>query len=139
VRRPAVVADTNLFVAAAFKPGSASGRLLAAVRSGELRLVWDESTRRETERVIRKIPTLAWERFAELFREEDRCDLETHPEAFGFIVDPDDRKFASLAEACGVPLVTSDEHLLSVRHRLGVPVLTPGEWLEDPPPGANSG
>jgi predicted nucleic acid-binding protein len=140
--RPIVVVDTNLFVAAGFRPGSTSGRLLEAIRSGRVRMAWNEATRRETERVVRKIPPLAWERCAPLFRDEDRCDLETHPEAYAFVPDPDDRKFAALAEACAVPLVTSDEHLLGVRHRLGVPVLTPAEWstgydlsaTEDAPP-----
>lgn len=135
---PAVVVDTNVFVAAGFRPDSASRGLLEAIRSGEVRLVWNEATRRETERVIRKIPPLSWERCAELFRDEDRRDLETYPEAYGFVPDPDDRKFAALAEACGVPLVTSDEHLLGVRERLGVPVLTPSQWYAEFTLGLNS-
>ena len=135
---PQVVIDTNLFVAAGFKPDSASGRLLEAVRSGRVRMRWNEATRRETERVVRKIPPLSWERCAGLFRDEDRCDLETHPDAFAFVPDPDDRKFAALAEACGIPLVTSDEHLLGVQHRLGVPVLTPGEWSTEHAPRATA-
>ena len=43
MRVPAVVLDTNVFIAAAFKPRSDSGRVVDAVRSGTLRLVWNEA------------------------------------------------------------------------------------------------
>ena len=42
-----IVADTNLFVAAAFNPASDAARVLAAVRAGTLRLVWDDPARRK--------------------------------------------------------------------------------------------
>jgi len=126
----AAVIDTNIFVAAGFRPRSASARLLQAVRDGEVRMVWNDDTRRETERIVRKIPPLRWESFADLFREEDRCTAETHPQRFAFVPDPDDRKFAALAEACGAVLITSDAHLLRVRDRIAVPVLTPGELVD---------
>lgn len=131
MRPPRIVIDTNVFVAAGFRPGSASGRLLDEVRNQRLRLAWNAETRRETEYVVGKIPHLSWERFVHCFAGEERVNLETDSAAYDFISDPEDRKFAALAEACGVPLVTSDEHLLRVRNRLAIPVLTPGEWFHE--------
>ena len=37
-----VVIDTNVFVAAGFNPRSASGQILASVREGRFRLIWNE-------------------------------------------------------------------------------------------------
>jgi hypothetical protein len=56
---------------------------------------------------------------------EDRFTGPTHPERFAFIPDPDDRKFAALADAAGAVLISNDEHLLAHRDRMAVPVLTP--------------
>jgi ATP-binding cassette subfamily B protein/subfamily B ATP-binding cassette protein MsbA len=47
-----VVLDTNVFVAAGFNPGSHSA-LVAAVRDGRLRLVWDDATHTEIEDAAR--------------------------------------------------------------------------------------
>jgi predicted nucleic acid-binding protein len=132
VRTAAVILDTNVFVAAGFKPGSASARTVDQVRSGELRLVWNDAVRRETQHVLSKIPRLSWPGVEELFREEGRYGGDTFPERFDYIEDPDDRKFAALAEATGVVLVTSDDHLLSNRDRAGLQILTPRElWSSD--------
>ena len=107
-----VVLDTNVFVAAGFNPISHSARLVAAVRDGRLRMVWDDSTRAEIEHVMRQIPRLSWTRVADLFRSEDRFAGATNPQAFSFVPDPADRKFAALADAVPAPLVTSDAGLL---------------------------
>jgi predicted nucleic acid-binding protein len=128
VNRPAVVLDTNVFVAAGFNPGSSSARILEAVAGGELHLVWNEATRRETEYILQKIPPLSWDRWSGLFREEDRYEAQTYAEDFAYIPDADDRKFAALAVASGATLVTNDEHLLAHRRRLPCPVRTPGEF-----------
>jgi predicted nucleic acid-binding protein len=125
----AVILDTNVFVAAGFNPGSHSARILEGVRAGALRLVWNNETRRETERIVRKIPPLSWASVAALFREEDRCTAPTDPHRFLCVPDPEDRKFAALCEAAGAPLVTSDAHLLEARQPSGLPILTPGEFL----------
>ncbi|MGZ3667280.1 MAG: PIN domain-containing protein, partial [Ktedonobacterales bacterium] len=53
-----VVLDTNVFVAAGFNPHSASARLVDAVKRGEIRMVWNDATRREIERIVRQIPPL---------------------------------------------------------------------------------
>ena len=52
----------------------------------------------------------------------------THPEAFGFVPDPADRKFAALADAVQAPLVTSDAGLLNAGGQMAVPVLKPSEF-----------
>ena len=123
-----VVLDTNVFVAAGFNPGSHSGWLVEAVRDGRLRIVWDDATHSEIEHVMRQIPRLSWTRFADLFRSEDRFGGSTHPEAFGFVPDPADRKFAALADAVQAPLVTSDAGLLNAAGQMAVPVLKPSEF-----------
>jgi predicted nucleic acid-binding protein len=123
-----VVLDTNVFVAAGFNPGSHSARLVDAVRDGRLRMVWDDATRAEIQHVMRQIPRLSWTRIADLFRCEDKFGGSTHPEEFGFVPDPADRKFAALADAVQAALVTSDAGLLNAGSQMSVPVLKPSEF-----------
>jgi uncharacterized protein len=122
-----VVLDTNVFVAAGFNPLSHSAQMVEAVRDGRLRMVWNDATRQEVEHVMRQIPRLSWTRIAGLFRSEDRFEGSTHPDDFGFVPDPSDRKFAALADAAQAPLVTSDAGLLNARGQMAVPVLKPSE------------
>jgi len=126
--RREVVLDTNVFVAAGFNPGSDSARLIEAVRDGRLRMIWDDATHAETEHIMRQIPRLSWARIADLFRSENRFGGLTHPEEFGFVPDPADRKFAALADAVQAPLVTSDAGLLNAAGQMAVPVLKPSEF-----------
>ena len=125
----AVVLDTNVFVAAGFNRQSASARILSLVRSGRLRIIWNEETRREARHILERIPLLSWSSVAQLFREEDRYQGETFPEKFAFIPDPDDRKFAALADASGTVLLTNDEHLLRDRDQARLEILAPCEFL----------
>ena len=67
-----IVIDTNVFVAAGFNPRSAAARILAGVREGRFKPIWNEPTRRETEMILRRIPHLDWERVADLFQGRDR-------------------------------------------------------------------
>jgi predicted nucleic acid-binding protein len=126
----AVILDTNVFVAAGFNPQSASAHIVEKVRSGRLRMIWNEQTRREVEQILSKIPRLSWGRVADLFREEDQYVGETYPERFGYIPDPDDRKFAALSEATGVTLLSRDDDLLNSRAQAQVAILTPREYWE---------
>lgn len=122
---PKIVLDSNIFVGAAFNAQSNSARLVEWVREGRLRLIWHELTLAETRFQLEKIPPLAWEPVAALFasRNQFRDDLPLAD--YTFIDDPDDRKFAALAEKTEALLITSDEHLLSAATYLNVPVLTP--------------
>ena len=124
----AVILDTNIFVAAGFNPNSTSARILNEVRSGRLRLIWSDPTRREVQHILERIPPLSWSDVASLFREEDRHHVEASREDFGYIPDPDDRKFASLARATGAILLTSDDDLLRGREQAGLEILTPAEY-----------
>ena len=125
-----VILDTNIFVAAGFNPGSSSAHILNAVEAGDLRLIWNDATRRETEAIVRQIPPLSWERWAGLFRGGDRYTGDTHPQRFAYVADPDDRKFAALAAATGAILVTNDAHLLAHREEAALTILAPAEFWE---------
>lgn len=127
-----VILDTNTFVAAAFNPRSTSARIVDAVRDGRLDLVWNQATRRETQRVLEQIPRISWEPFADLFRPENEYTGPVDPDAYAFIEDVDDRKFAALADDTATTIVTNDQHLLAHKTRLKCPVLTPQEfWRSD--------
>ncbi len=123
-----VVLDTNVFVAAAFNPESSAGRIVEVLREGRLRLVWNETTRSEARRILKRIPPIAWEPFADLFREENRYTGSVNPGWFGQVRDPDDRAFGALAYAAGAALITQDDDLLEVRSNVGVSILTPSEY-----------
>jgi len=129
------VLDTNVIVAAGFRPASASGRILDRVRAGALRLVWNERTREETERILRRIPPLDWDAVADLFRPENRCEHRLDPARHEHLSGSLDREFLALAEAAGVTLVTADGELLATRARSPIPVASAGEYLsrEDSP------
>jgi uncharacterized protein len=126
-----VVLDTNVFVAAGFEPKSASARLLETLSQRRCRMVWHRMTRRETERVLRRIPPLDWQRFAPLFRPEWEHPAELDLTPFGAIEDPEDRKFAALAAATQSVLISQDDHLLARRAELPVRVLRPSEFLAE--------
>lgn len=124
------ILDTNVFVAAGFKPKSAAAWVLEQVRTGQLRMVWHEQTRRETKRILRKIPPLSWPDVEPLFREEDRFPGEIAIDEFTFISDYDDRKYAALADATKAILLTNDSDLLEHRDSARVEILTPAEYRD---------
>jgi uncharacterized protein len=124
-----VVIDTNVFVAAGFNSRSAAARILAAVRHGHLDLVWNEPTRRETERILRRIPGLDWARVSDLFRPEREFTGPIDPDAFIMIADRDDRKFVALSSAAQTPLVTNDNHVLAQQRAVGVEILSPHAFV----------
>lgn len=128
---PAIVVDTNVFVASGFNADSHSRLILDAVRTGELVLVWNDATRGETEAVVDQIPPLSLEDVEPLFSERGRYEHPTRPDDFTQIQDPSDRKFAALARAAGALLVTNDEDLLGPRQDLRMTVVTPHEYVDN--------
>jgi len=124
-----VVIDTNVFVAAGFNSRSAAARILVAVRAGYFLLVWNKSTRRETETILHRIPGLDWARVEDLFRPEGEFTGPVDPDAFVMIADWDDRKFVALSAAATTPLVTSDNHVLAQQRAVGIEILSPRAFV----------
>lgn len=127
---PAVILDTNVFVAAGFNADSASRRIINMIADDNLILVWNDQTRHETLTVVNSIPPLHDHDFAPLFTERGRFDGPTHPDDFQAVEDPTDRKFAALAHAADVVLVSADGDLLGPRAELPITVLRPSEFVE---------
>ncbi len=126
--RPKVVLDTNVFVGGGFNRHSASAKILDAVERGELRMMWNDATRREIETILHKIPPLRSRPVSKFFRAADHFTAQTAPEQFGRIRDPDDRKFAALGKAANAVIVSSDEHLLGHNGQGGFQLQTPGAF-----------
>lgn len=120
-----LVLDTNVLVAAAFRPGGAAAEIVARARAGEVLVVWNVETRAESERIVRRIPPIARSAVLDVFGAAGHFMGVTAPETFGYVTDPDDRKFAALACAAGATLLTQDDHLLGVRALIPCPVMTP--------------
>jgi predicted nucleic acid-binding protein len=121
------VLDTNVLVAAAYNPGSASRRVVEGCLHGELAPVLSPALRREYElilsRAVRGRPYQ--ERLQSLL---ERADVIV-PEATPRVVpdDPDDDKLVALARAAGATLVTNDAHLLALAGQEGLPIVRPAD------------
>lgn len=124
-----VVLDTNVLVAAAFRPRGAAANVVARARAGALTVIWNDATRRESERIVRRIPPIATSNVLGVFRLGDAFTGLLDEESFAFIVDRDDRKFAALACAAQATLLTQDAHLLSVGARIPCPVMSPNAFV----------
>ena len=138
---PSVVIDTNVLIAAAFKPASDSARLIGAVRDRRVRLVWNGETLAETRTLMRRIPPVSFEAVEDLFEDSHRAEDGLDTSGFCSVSDPDDRKFAALAAFSGATLVSLDAHLLEAARRGDYLACTPSAFLRsekprsDPPDG----
>ena len=126
---PPILADTNIFVAAGFNRGSSSHQIISALHQGRLLQIWNEKTRQETLAIVERIPPLDPDFVEILFRDEGYFPGPTAPEDFEIIEDKSDRKFAALAHACGVLLITNDSDFLNIRDLLDITVLRPSEFV----------
>lgn len=130
--RPAarLVLDTNVFVAAAYKPDSSSRRLLDAVVAGRAILLISPPVFAEYRHVLPNAVRSA-------NAEEQVRDWIAHAEPVKtgrgrrvVKADPSDDKFVTLALAGRADaIVSGDDHLLALAGKLAVPVLRPGEAM----------
>jgi putative PIN family toxin of toxin-antitoxin system len=122
-----VVLDTNVLVAAAYNPRSASRRLVEACLSGELTAVLSPALRHEYEhilpRAVRGRPYL--ERVHHLLAGAAVVDPVQTPRVVPD--DPEDDKLVAAALAAGAVLVTNDAHLLALAGHEGLQVVRPAD------------
>ena len=125
VRR--VVLDTNVLVAAAYNPRSASRRVVEACLAGGLTPVLSGALRREYEfilaRAARGRPYL--ERIHRLVDGAEIVEPAQTPRVV--VDDPEDDKLVSAALAAGAMLVTNDAHLLTIAGHEGLKVVRPAD------------
>jgi putative PIN family toxin of toxin-antitoxin system len=125
-----VVVDTNLLVGAAYRPGSASGRVVAACLAGELTALMSGALRRECVLIVGK--AVRGRAFGETLRRFLEGAEVVEPPAVPRVVplDPDDDKLIALAVAGAAEAVlTNDRHLLTLDPYGPVRILRPAEFL----------
>ncbi len=127
---PRVVLDTNVLIAAARAPQSASRKIVTACLDGNVEAVLSQALRNEYDLMIKQ--ALAGVPYTEQLRQFiDGC-LPVEPAVVPRVVpeDADDDKLVALAIAAGADvLVTSDKHLTSLVAVEDIPILSPSEAL----------
>lgn len=128
-----VLIDTNVFVASAYNQGSASARIVNAVRQKKFQLMVSPAIMQEYEVVLPKAvrSDAARERVWQTIAMAESVTPEQNPPVTD---DRSDDKFLAAAVASEASaIVTSDEHLLAVHPYEGVDILRPTKfWAELP-------
>ncbi|WP_412067301.1 hypothetical protein [Rubrivirga sp. IMCC43871] len=122
-----MVLDTNVLVAAGFRPGSASGRVVEAARLGHLLALWTDATRAEGLAVLGRIPPLRGVDPSAFFPEAGRVAAALDPGPYPSIPGKTDRLFAALADVGDAVLITLDAPLLDGARAHGLDVRRPSD------------
>lgn len=126
-----VVLDTNLLVAAAYSPTSASRTILEACLSNQLELLVSRALRREYDLILKRAlrATGYEDRLAQALAQATPFEPTSVPRVVPD--DPDDDKLIALAsQAKADALVTNDQHLLSLPPYQELPILQPSRFVE---------
>jgi len=125
-----VVLDTNLLVAAAYSPTSASRTIVEACLNNQLQLLVSDALRREYDFILKRAlhATGYEERLAEIIAQATPFEPQNVPRVVP--EDPDDDKLVALAfEARADALVTNDRHLLSLNPYHELPIVQPSRFV----------
>ena len=125
---PAVVLDTNLFVAAFWNRQSASAESLLACLEGRAHLYYTPQIKAEIKLILRNIK--ASNSYKQLVAQVLNKGTEIRPSVSVAVAeDPEDEKFLACAvEAHADYLITTDEHLLKLKVFNGVRIIKPTEF-----------
>jgi putative PIN family toxin of toxin-antitoxin system len=125
-----VVLDTNVLVAAAYAPASASRRIVEACIEGRLLAVASRAVKQEYELILARAVRVDEyrDRLAEFL---DRLELAEPSQTPRLVVeDPGDDKFLAAAEAGRADwIVTNDRHLLSLDPHGAMRIVSSGRFV----------
>lgn len=127
---PKVVLDTNVLIASAYQPRSASRRIVEASLRGELTLIVSPAVEREYELIVQRAVRSEAEirRVGELLSRAERVEPAETPRVVP--EDPDDDKFLAAALAGrAAAIVTNDRHLLELDPYRGIRIVRPVEFV----------
>jgi putative PIN family toxin of toxin-antitoxin system len=126
-----VVLDTNVLVAAAYAPASASRRIVDACLRGDLAAVASPAIRCEYELILARAVRVDdyQDRLDEFL---DKLDLVEPPQTPRLVPDdPEDDKFLAAAEAGSAGwIVTNDRHLLALDPHGTIRIVPSGRFVE---------
>ena len=129
-RKPKVVLDTNLFIAARFNPKSNSARIIDRCLKKEYEVISSPRLRREAESIMKKVK--ANQDFQMKARRLFKGAYVVKPTKRIRLVreDPADNKFLECAlEGRADYLVTSDRHLLKLGEFARTKICKPSQFL----------
>jgi putative PIN family toxin of toxin-antitoxin system len=131
-----VVLDTNVLVAAAYAPASASRRIVEACLDGCLVPVASPAVKREYEVILGRAVRVEGyhDRLARLLEALELVDPPDTPRRVPD--DPEDDKFLAAAEVGRADwIVTNDRHLLAIGPQATFRIVTSGAFAEATWPG----
>ncbi len=125
-----IVLDTNVFVAGAYNPGSASRKIVEGCRRGRFRLLVSRALMAEYERMLPRAirDPGALEAALDVLRGAELIEPAVTPVAIPS--DPeDDKLFAAAWAGEAEALVTNDDAVLRIDGAEGIRVVRPREFL----------
>lgn len=127
---PRVLLDTNVLIAAAYNPHSASSRIVNMVERDELKMIVSPAIEREYERLIPKAVRTN-EKREWVWRIIQLAESVTPQDNPPVTEDREDDKFLAAALAGKAEaIISNDQHLLAVHPYQGIDILQPKRFLE---------
>jgi putative PIN family toxin of toxin-antitoxin system len=124
-----IVLDTNVLVASAYNPASASRRIVDACRADQLAMVISPSVKQEYEYILPRAIRIRDE-LKRTFELIGNADLVV-PSSVPRVVEEDrtDDKFLAAAVAgMADAIVTNDRHVLSIHQHRGILIVRPADF-----------
>ncbi len=127
-----LVIDTNVLIAHAYRPGSASGAIVSACLDGRLTAVVSPALLEEYHYILpRAVRRPGWRTGFEAFLE---TAILVEPDETPRVVeaDPsDDMLFAAAVRGEASAIISNDAEVIRVQNYRGIEVLTPSKFLRD--------
>lgn len=126
-----IVVDTNILVASAYAPESASRRIVQKCLDGTLKAVLSAALKKEYDRILpRAIHTKSFQEELKTFL--DVAEIVETPKIARVVPDdPEDDKLIAIAVASGADaIISNDQHLLTLDPYDGIRILQPSAFVK---------